>query len=204
MKKNLLCFLMLFVITVVSVGCNNEKTNETDYLSFNGEKYSVSSNEWYPYGDVIEQDDYLTFDNDKNNLFIRAYGSQVFDGIIYHKDSDVFPSVKTDDVDKIVLDCGTEKVEMENKYISEMVAILCAEENTDSLQETDMSSEFIFINIYYEDYPAYQCKWMIVRTADNSLGVMYCEAEENNTHFGRNKAAVINSKELTEYINNLF
>lgn len=203
--KKWLCLLITFIIITIFPSCDNQNISETDSLVFNGEKYSVSSNEWYPYGTITKQDDYLTFDNDDNNIFIRAYSSRVFDGVLYHKDSDIYPSTKTSSVDKLILDCDTKKVKMDNEYASEMINILHFEEkNTQKLQSADMSSDFIFINIYYKNYPAYQCKWMIVKTIDNSLGIMYCEAEENNTNFGRNQAFVIDSIALTEYINNLF
>lgn len=201
MKQKCLGMMILLTITLTFFSCCNSDS-ESDEIFFNGEKYLVCSDEWYPYGDTVKHNEFFIFNNDANMRFIKAQDSFWFEGVTYHKASDIFPSVKTSEIDKITLDFGTKQVKIDDVFISEIVHILNG--NNIVVSDADLSNEFLHINIYYKNYPAYQSKWLITQTMTGSLGIMYSETEENTAKIGLNKAMLIKSNELTEYINNLF
>lgn len=175
-----------------------------DVLIIDNEHYEIADNHWTPYGDAYFNGEYYLFKNDSKTLFAKAEESSLFEPIIYHNSSDVYPDISiTDRVEKITLQLDDTQIELN----SDIAQLLANELNADSTEiETataDISTAEVYVNVYYKNYPAYQNDFVLCYSNDNQLGVMYCETERNTNKFGKDNMVLFSNKELISYIKSL-
>lgn len=206
MKKKVIYLILLLSFSFLLLcSCNSE--NSTDSVTFNGDVYTICDYDWHPFGQESRAGEFILFENDKDNLFIKTPTFLFSEGVIYHKEGDTYPSVaNTESIEKITLDNGKEEIDVSPIYAEQFKKLLQFENISESLlEEVDHSekSSFLFVNVYYRDYPAYQNKWMLVKIQNNVWGIQFCETSENSKMLGENNALRITSSEINEYLNHL-
>lgn len=198
MKKILISLSVLLILILLS-GCNdnidiNTDIN-TDSVIYKNSSYSPIYGEWYPYGIEIKKGEWIEFDNDEENIFIKPVVN--LSNLVYHKDANNFPNYQNiHTVEKITLKMDKKEVTLYDD-IEKIINYMNFDKiNINDIDDADLSSNFIFVNIYFHNYPAYQSKWMICKTKSGNFGIRFSNEDENTNTLGKNKAIVITDESL--------
>ncbi|MGN1124019.1 MAG: hypothetical protein ACI4RR_06705, partial [Eubacterium sp.] len=180
--KTAVILLMIFLIIFTVCGCNNSVSDE---IVYNQHSYTECDRSWHPYGNTVKQDDYCTYDNDDNNIFI-CETSLIGERIIYHRSDDTYPDTsQIDKISCIALTRGSEEITVDEKYKAQIVEMLNLQEKPYATEKIDYSSDFLFINVYYKDYPAYQNECAFCLSENGNVCIMFCETEKNSQKIGK-------------------
>lgn len=198
--KPALILLTTFLLLLVLCGCNNA----SDEIVYNQHEYTECDRSWHPYGNIVKQDDYCTYDNDDRNIFICEV-ALIGEKIIYHRLDDTYPDTSQKDrISHIALTRDSEEITVDEKYKAQIVDALNLQEKPYATEKIDYSSDFLFINVYYKDYPAYQNECAFCLSENGNVCIMFCETEKNSQKIGKEKALLISNDELKEYIKEFF
>lgn len=206
MKKMLISLSVLLILILLS-GCDDNIDINTDINSdsviYKSSSYSPIYGEWYPYGIEIKNGDWIEFKNDEENIFIKPVVN--LGNLVYHKDADNYPNYQNlYTVEKITLKMDKKEVTLYDD-IEKIINYMNFDKiNINDIDDADLSSNFIFVNIYFHNYPAYQSKWMICKTKCGNFGIMFSKTEENTNILGNNKAIIIHDEALLEKLSDMY
>lgn len=202
MKHALRLTLSLLIALVLCTCSNQYRNDKNDIVEAFGYYYEECAPSWHPYGNTTEKENFLVFDNDKNNIFINMPDSLFSEGIMYHRTDDVYPSItQIDRIDKIILENGSAEIAVDEEYVSVLSNVLAFSDiDPANIINLDYGKEFFFINVYYKNYPAYQNECMLTLSDEGIPIIAFCETEKNTQIIGNDKALKINNKELAGYL----
>jgi hypothetical protein len=182
-------------------GCvSDDMEYQDEKLVLYDKTYEICDSDWYPYGTELSVDDYVFYENDTEKIFVKVPDELFSEGVLYHSIDDEYPDVtQTDKIEKIDLVYQNKTITLNNDCISEFSELLSTDDiESSKLKKADMSSEFVYVNVYYSNYPAYQNELLICKTEDGEFGIMFCETEQNTATFGSGMALTITSNRLTQ------
>lgn len=194
-----LCVVMTFLSGCVA----SDLEYQNKQLILFDKTYEICDSSWYPYGETISADEYSFYKNDPQNIFVKIQDGLFSEGILYHWVDSEYPDItQIDRIEQIDLVFQNKTITVDNNCISEFFELFSINNIEKSkLKEADMSSEFVYVNVYYLNYPAYQNEFLICKTYDGEFGIMFCNTEQNTATFGSGMVRIINSNVLLQYLN---
>lgn len=194
-----LCIIMAFLSGCVSP----DLKYQNEQLVLFDKTYEICDSSWYPYGETISADGYTIYKNDSQNIFVNIQDGLFSEGILYHWVDSEYPDItQIDRIEQIDLVFQNKTITIDNNCISELSELFSTNDiEKHQLKKADMSSEFVYVNVYYSNYPAYQNEFFICKTYDGEFGIMFCDTEQNTAAFGLGMVRTINSNVLLQYLN---
>lgn len=182
-------------------GCN---FSDSESITINNEHYEIADIQWTPYGDAYFNGEYYLYNDNSKTIFAKAEESSLFEPIVYHNSSDVYPDISmTDRVEKITLQLDDAQIELDSDITQLLVNELTADSTEIKTAPADISTAEVYVNVYYKDYPAYQNEFVLCCSNNNELGFIYCETEKNTNSFGKGNMALFSDDQLINYIESL-
>lgn len=192
---------------IILTGCSPANIEyQNDELILSDKQYEICDSDWHPYGEAVSADGYITYKNDYDNIFVSIKNGLFSENTLYHLASDEYPGIEQENrIKQIDLVFQNETVTVDENCAVE-ISKLCSNEkiNNQNLKKADLGSEFVFVNVYYSYYPAYQNEFLICKTYDGGFGIMFCDTEQNAKTFGTNVALQIDSDSLLNYLKNYY
>lgn len=191
-----LCVAMVFLSGCVSADIEDQN----EQLVLFDKTYEICDSSWYPYGTPVSVDDYVFYENDNEKIFIKVSDELFSEGVLYHLKDDKYPDItQTDKIEKIDLVFQNKTITINDNCISEFSELFSTNDiESSKLKKADMSSEFIYVNVYYSNYPAYQNELLICKTYDGEFGIMFCDTKQNTDTFGSGMVLTITSNRLIQ------
>lgn len=203
MKKTISILISITLINLLFLsGCSS---NNDDTVIINSEYYEVADHDWTPYGNSNYNGEYYLYNDNSKTVFAKSEDNRLFDGIIYHNLNDIYPDISmTDRIDKIVFERESKQIVLDSN-IADILINELSNTNKSNLETVPANSATIkvYINVFYQNYPAYQNEFAICYSNNNELGFIYCETEKNTNSFGKGNMALFSDDQLINYIESL-
>ncbi|MCD7796854.1 MAG: hypothetical protein LUG95_04405 [Clostridiales bacterium] len=206
MKRIISVFLCIAAVCLLFfTGCeSNDDANNT--IIIDGTEFETVNTDWTVYTEATYNGEYYLYGNDSGIIFAEAEDNELFDGVVYHSTDDTYPDISSNDkIEKITVDTENSELSLD----SDISSLFCDEMNRVTLKNdfetdtADLSKADIYVNVYYEDYPAYQTEFVICFSENGVPGIMYCETSRNTAAFGENNMMLFSNETLIEYFNSI-
>jgi len=179
--KSFICFTSFaLALLILASSCSSIIEMDVHPLKYNGEQYCIIHN-W----EMINRNDYTkdkaTWDKKEHQILVYSNLEKrfVFDEyyqLLYHKETDLLPNYNDTQSIKIIeivfSDVNKAKIVLDDNSIIESAVGLMSQPYNRNLfkNNSPFKKTLAVINVYFNDYPAYQSTVSVLEAIDGSLG----------------------------------